>query len=258
MHLKACQKSAKKLDCVKMFWLILLGNFLCAFAYVEYANDTISTSVKVYTLIAIGAVFTFPIIAALVYIRFAVISTKRGALTAEKKASVMTGTYGSSTSDWKRASGSLFARLADMKSNPVLRLWWKKQEKMYKLTSENDTIGEEKPIMRTEQQLEGIKEKKSKDGKEKKVKKESAKVMDPSPDMIEEGRASIESPKKEKKIKKDKKNKRIDKVEDDKSGADSASNIAPPNNSSNTNASSSTIVQAPPRLGPRRVSFAPE
>jgi len=222
-----------------MVWLLFLLSLPSVLA-VQYKSSVVPDKVRLYTLIAMISMVVLPVIVAIVYIRLTVFAVKRGSQVTEKKSSSIADTYGSSLSDWKSLAGSFFARLADMKSNPVLRLWWKRQERMYKLAPDDEASRDEKS---------DPKHKKSKKEKEKKVKKE----MEPSSVDVEEGLVEtsslMDSTPKQKKVKKEKRDHQVEQ-------ASVLATNPPEENSYNTNSNNPASSQVSRGLGGRRVSFA--
>ena len=199
-----------------IFWLYILGLIQVSSA-VRYTSDKLTSTMNMITLIAMGFVFIVPVVVVLLYVRLS--SVKRGLKTAEVKSSSAGENFGTSPSDWRSAAGSLYARLSEMKSNPVVRLWWRKQEKMYKLSPEDEPTGEEEP----KSELVNKKHKKSK-----KNKKNSA-------DELEEGSAGRRN---------------------NPDGNDKEATIPLINNSSIHNQTNSSILQSSKVVDNRRVSFA--
>jgi hypothetical protein len=84
-----------------------------------------------YTFIAIGAVLAIPIIFGYVYTRITLRRIRKLTAGTELKSGLVVDSASASVGTRQAGIGAHFFRLLDMKSNPVLRLWWKRQEKLY-------------------------------------------------------------------------------------------------------------------------------
>lgn len=105
---------------------------------VSYGAPQITGSLTKYTLIAIGGVFVTPLLIGLIYTRITLYRFRRTQAANDSKNASGTDSSSSSRSSRRMTLSAYLLRLLDMRSNPILRLWWKRQSKLYSNISDND------------------------------------------------------------------------------------------------------------------------
>ena len=184
---------------------------------VPYGSPSLDQSALDYTLIAVGAALGLPILFGIVYARISVYRTRSLLSTTDKSAS--TEVISASTSGKRAGMASYLTRMSDMRSNPVLRLWWNRQGKLYS-TTENDA---ESHALRDDQggivagasrnsEARELRKVKTHDESGKKLKKDKKLKSEVISNEADKGEA-ISRLKKEKKEKKSKKSEKVHEVE---------------------------------------------
>ena len=169
---------------------------------VSYESDQNTGVAEKYTFIAIGGVLVIPIVFGWIYTRITLRRFLKLNSSNEAKSGLVSDSSGSSAAMRQAFIGAHLARLLDMKSNPVLRLWWKRQDKLYNLNNgENDLeagISDERKLQPQNPKSKPKKEKHHKRGSV----EESSTAHDLPPVLQETVSESAKQQKKEKKHRK--------------------------------------------------------
>ena len=116
--------------------IFFLKCFICINAFsltgaVSYGTPQTDDSTTKYTLFAIAGAFLLPILLGFVYSKISMWRFRRSAGYNDVKASGNIGENSAGAAAKKTSLAAHLLRLTEMRSNPVLRLWWKRQEKLY-------------------------------------------------------------------------------------------------------------------------------
>jgi hypothetical protein len=115
---------------------------------VSYGAPQVTGNITNYTLIAIGGVFVTPLLIGLIYTRITLYRFRRKQAASEAKNASGTDSSSSSRSSKRMTLPASLLRLLDMRSNPILRLWWKRQSKLYSNISDNDIEAQDGPDLK--------------------------------------------------------------------------------------------------------------
>jgi len=165
---------------------------------VSYGTPQIEETSARYTLFAIAGALLLPVLLGFVYSRFSLWRFRRSGASVDVKASTNLGDNATSAASNRASLAAYLLRLTEMRSNPVMRLWWKRQEKLYSIV--DDDI--EAQGLRTEDEAEP---RSPRLAKTEAAKPRKVKVIDKVDELPTE--SNEKKSKKEKKEKKEKKDK---------------------------------------------------
>jgi hypothetical protein len=130
---------------------------------VSYGTPETDSDVRRYTLISIGVVLSLPFVVGLIFTRIKLYRFRKAQNSKDLKGISELEASKVSTTSRKSTLPAQVVRLLDTKPNPILRLWWKRQTKLY-LSGEADLEGnyplsneedgnapDSKPLMRQSQ-----------------------------------------------------------------------------------------------------------
>ena len=207
---------------------------------VSYRSTAQASMFRNYTLIAMGCVVLVPVLIGIIYTRIMIRNHRRKAAASDLNAAVTSDLYGAGMTSTK-------ARVLDMRTNPVLRMWWKRQAKMYGGVQEADLEAQAAPRLSLDASAP------KPDKKDKKLKKVKKDTIEPETQQALLAATVPVKPKKEKKDKKDGK-------------ADDASLASPVAKSKKDKKRKSEVAsdsgapaaaEAHPQFKERKVTFAP-
>jgi hypothetical protein len=187
-----------------------------AFLHVEavpYGSPELDQNTYQYTLYALAGAIGLPLVVGIIYTQISMYRARRAAVSSASKSATTNEVFSASLSSKKSTVATYIVRLNDMRSNPVLRLWWNRQAKLYS-TSENDLEAQRDP----EEGGETVQNKSSfyvkKQSKEKKSNETGDAVTDKKTKKEKKDKkekAELDSDNQEPKVKKEKKSHKHDK-----------------------------------------------
>jgi hypothetical protein len=185
-------------------------SIVVAFLQVEavpYGSPTLDDNTTQYTLYAMAGAVALPLVIGIIYVQISLYRARRAAAALSNKNTTTNEVFSATMTSKKSILATYIVRLNDMRSNPVLRLWWNRQAKLYS-TADNDLEAQKDTDLQGDGAFPSsslilkkqMKEKKADVTAEKKSKKEK------KADSADDGNG-------EKKSKKEKKDKKLEQQE---------------------------------------------
>lgn len=112
--------------------------FFQSVSAVDFETDRQTTDIRLYTLYAVLGVIVVPVLIGALYARVIIGRLRQKSAVSDGKSKSSDRSLASSIAAAKSSAGSLAARILDMRSNPVIRLWWNRLDKMYGSKQETD------------------------------------------------------------------------------------------------------------------------
>lgn len=112
--------------------------FFQSVSAVDFETDQQTNDIRLYTLYAVLGVIVVPVLIGALYARVIIGRLRQKSAVSDGKSKSSDRSLASSTAAAKSSAGSLASRILDMRSNPVVRLWWNRLDKMCGSKQETD------------------------------------------------------------------------------------------------------------------------